>query len=448
MLEQYPMIYFLLHFLSLESYWRFKMQEALLHYIWGQSLLEDTEYIADTGEKIKIIEPGKQNHDGGPDFTNAKIRIDGTLWAGNVEIHIKSSDWQNHGHQNDAAYDNVILHIAENFDNKCFSHSQRRIPTIRLNFSREIEYKYNKLVNSLGLISCSDSLAGLDRSLLSFWYSALAIERLYSKTRIIMNTLSKSGNSWEDAFYIHLARGFGLKINSVPFELMAKSTPLKILLKLSNNLTRLEALLFGQAGFLNCKPVDSYQALLQTEYKFLRNKYRLKNIEVHLWKFLRLRPYNFPTIRLAEFSSLLYNSRNLFSVMLECQNLNQVYEILRYQVSDYWKIHYTFGKESKKKEKFVGPQTIDSIIINVIIPFMFIYGGQKNNEELKDRSVRLLEEIAPENNNIIRKWKTFNIVARHAADSQALLQLTLEYCTKKRCLDCQIGNLILRKIQA
>jgi len=423
------------------------MQEALLHYIWGNSLFDDIEYTADTGEKIKILKPGSHNHDGGPDFTNAKIFIDETLWAGNVEIHIKSSDWQNHGHHNDAAYDNVIIHIAENIDSTCISNSGRWIPSIQLNYNRQIEYKYNKLVNSLGLIGCSDSLGRLDRSLLTFWLSALAIERLYSKTLIIMNTLSNSGNSWEDAFYIHLARSFGLKINSVPFEMLAKSTPLKILLKHCNNLTRLEALIFGQAGFLDGKPVDSYHSLLQKEYRFLKNKYSLKSIEVYLWKFLRLRPFNFPTIRLAEFSSLIFNSKNLFSVTLDCQNSNQLYEIFRYQVSDYWKNHYTFGNASMEKEKFVGHQTIDSIIINVIIPFMFIYGGQKNNQELKERAIRLLEEIVPENNNIIRKWKAFNIEPRHAADSQALLQLSLEYCAKKKCLDCQIGNLILRKIQ-
>jgi hypothetical protein len=270
---------------------------------------------------------------------------------------------------------------------------------------------------------------------------------LYSKTQIIQNTLSTTQNSWEEAFYIHLARSFGLKINSLPFEMMAKSIPLKVLAKHSNNLSQLEALLFGQAGFLDGDPADEYQSKLQTEYLHLKNKYQLKNLEMHLWKFLRLRPSNFPTIRIAEFCSLINNSKSLFSKVLECMNSGQVYELFRYSVSSYWKNHYTFGKKSRQKDKSVGHRFIDSIIINVIIPFMFIYGDHKNIEELKDRAIRLLEEIAPENNNIIRKWKAYNIEARHAADTQALLQLANEYCGNKRCLECQIGNLILRKIK-
>jgi len=203
------------------------MQEALLHYIWGNSLFDDIEYTADTGEKIKILKPGSHNHDGGPDFTNAKIFIDETLWAGNVEIHIKSSDWQNHGHHNDAAYDNVIIHIAENIDSTCISNSGRWIPSIQLNYNRQIEYKYNKLVNSLGLIGCSDSLGRLDRSLLTFWLSALAIERLYSKTLIIMNTLSNSGNSWEDAFYITWQEASVLRLIQSHLKCWQNQHPLK-----------------------------------------------------------------------------------------------------------------------------------------------------------------------------------------------------------------------------
>jgi hypothetical protein len=423
------------------------MQEALLHYIWEQSLFDNTVYTADTGERVKILETGRHNFDGGPDFTNARVAIEGTVWAGNVEIHVKSSDWQNHGHHHNAAYDNVILHVTENTDGVCVTNSGRRIPTIRLIYDRRLEPEYNKLVNYDGLISCADSLGLLNRSILFFWFSALAIERLCSKTQLILNTLSNMQNSWEDAFYVHLARAFGLKVNSVPFEMLAKSLPLKTIAKHSDNQNQLEALMFGQAGFLDSEPADAYHSMLQGEYRFLKNKYRLKSLEVHLWKFFRLRPSNFPTIRLAEFCSLINNAKNLFSIVLECKSTCELYQIFRYRVSDYWKNHYTFGKESQQNEKFVGHQTIDSVIINVVIPFMFIYGGQKNKEELKDRAVRMLEEIRPEDNSIVRKWRAFNIEFKNAADTQAILQLSLEYCGKKKCLNCQIGNLILSKIQ-
>ena len=424
-----------------------KMQEALLHYIWKHSFFDNTEYTADTGEKIKVLETGMHNHDGGPDFTNAKVMIDGTLWAGNVELHIKSSDWQNHGHHKNAAYDNVILHVVEIIDNTCISCSKRQIPSIKLRYNKKIERRYNELICREDLIGCSESLISLNMSLISFWLSALAIERLYSKTQNIQSTLATVQNNWEEAFYIHLARSFGLKINSVPFEMLAKSIPLKILAKHSNDFFQLEALLFGQAGFLEGEPEDEYQSHLASEYLHLKNKYQLKNIEVHVWKFLRLRPSNFPTIRIAEFCSLINNSKSLFSKILECTTVKEVHELFRYSVSGYWKNHYTFGKKSLQKDKFIGNRFIDSISVNVIIPFMFVYGDRKNIEELKDRAIRLLEEIAPENNNIIRKWKNYNIDPRHAADTQALLQLANEYCENKRCLECQIGNLILRKIK-
>ncbi len=422
------------------------MHEALLQYIWKHSLFDDIEYLADTGEKIKVLEKGMHNHDGGPDFANAKIMIDGTLWAGNVEIHVRSSDWNNHGHQNNPAYDNVILHVVSNLDCICRNHLNRRIPCIQLSFDPTLELKYNKLVNCEELISCSKTLKLLNKSILSFWLSALAIERLCSKTKLLLNTFSATQNNWEETFYIQLAQCFGLKINTIPFEMVAKSIPFKLLLRHHENLFQIEALLFGQAGFLKGPCADEYQTKLQNEYNYLKKKYKLKNIEVHLWKFLRLRPPNFPTIRLAELGSLIHYSKALFSKVIECKNANQVYEIFRYPVSDYWKNHYTFGNISLQKEKYLGRQTIDIIIINVIVPFMFKYGEIKNNEDLKDRAIQLLEGIAPEDNFILRKWNTYGIVPRHAADTQALIQLTHEYCENKRCLDCQIGNMSLKSV--
>jgi len=421
------------------------MQEALLQYIWKQSLFEKNDYIADTGETIKILHPGILNTDGGPDFTNAKILIDNTVWAGNVEIHLKSSDWEKHGHNKNGAYNNVILHIANSIDSICTNLKGRRIPSIILKYDISIEHKYRKLLAEEKRIACSGSLPEIDKSLISFWFSALAVERLYEKTDYIKNLLTTTNNNWEETYYIHLSRSFGNKINSIPFELLAKSTPLKILAIHCNNLFQLEALLFGQAGFLEGEARDEYQLKLQDEYKFLKSKYQLKNIDINLWKFLRLRPSNFPTIRLAEFSNLIYKSRSLLSKTLGCNKIEEVQELYDCSVGEYWQNHYLFGKESKHRNKTLGIASINGFIINSIVPFMFVYGDHKNNEELKEHSVRFLEQLPAEKNNISEEWVNYGIKPAHAADSQALLQLTNEYCKHKRCLDCQIGNLILSK---
>jgi len=284
----------------------------------------------------------------------------------------------------------------------------------------------------------------LDKSLISFWLSSLAIERLQAKTESINGLLKNTNNNWEEAFYIAIAKSFGMKVNSLPFEILAKSTPLKILSKIINNKHQIEAVLFGQAGFLEESFNDEYPNQLKKEYAFLRRKYQLKAMKKHLWKFLRLRPSNFPTIRIAEFSSLLYNSRNLFSQTLSCRKPQDIYKLFIARASEYWTKHYTFECESASKVKSVGEKTIDSIIINTIVPFMFIYADNKNMEEYKVKTINLLEQIHPENNRIIKIWNKLDIKCRHAADSQALLQLTKYYCEKKRCLECQIGNLILK----
>lgn len=421
------------------------MQEALLQYIWRNSYFDNKEYLADTNEKIIVLHPGTLNHDGGPDFTNAKIRIDGTIWVGNVEIHLRSSDWERHKHNTNPSYNNVILHVAQNLDSECFNSSNRKIPSISIIPDAGIIEKYQSMINNEDLISCSISLPTLDKSLIKFWLSSLAIERLQEKTKSIIYLLRITNNNWEEAFYIAIAKSFGLKVNEVPFEILAKSTPLKIISKSINNLYQIEALLFGQAGFLEDNFKDEYPRQLKKEYAFLKKKFQLKAMDKHLWKFLRLRPSNFPTIRIAEFSSLLYNSRNLFSKTLQCDNPLEIYDLYSSRASEYWTNHYTFGNESPTKLKSIGRKTIDSIVVNTIVPFVFVYADYKNMEEYKAKIINLLEQIHPENNRIIKIWNKLEVRCRHAADSQALLQLTNCYCSRKRCLECQIGNLILKQ---
>ncbi len=421
------------------------MQEALLQYIWKHSFFKNKEYLSDTNEKIIILNPGIQNHDSGPDFINAKIRIDGTIWVGNVEIHLKSSDWKVHKHNTNPAYDNVILHIAQNIDAECFNTINRKIPCISLIPDNKIIKRYYQFMKEEELIKCFKSIKKLDKSLLSLWLSSLVVERLQYKTDTIKNLLKLSKNSWEEAFYIGIARNLGLKINAVPFEMLAKSIPLKVLTKLSKNTFQIEALLFGQAGFLTIPCRDEYFLNLKKEYEYLNKKYQLKGMQMHLWKFLRLRPSNFPTIRIAEFSSLLSSSSNLFSKTLTCEKPEQIHTLYNSKTSAYWDTHYTFGNESEFKIKSMGAKTIDSIIINTIIPFMFVYAEFKNKEKFKAKALHFLEQISPENNKIIKIWNKLDVICRHAADSQALLQLTNLYCGKKRCLECQIGHLLLKE---
>jgi len=421
------------------------MQEALLQYMWKHSFFENKEYLADTNEKIIILNPGTQNHDSGPDFINAKMRIDGTIWVGNVEIHMKSSDWKAHKHNTNPAYDNVILHIAQNIDAGCFNTINRRIPCISLIPDNKITERYYQLIKEEELIRCFKSIKRLDKSLLSFWLSSLVIERLQNKTDTIKNVLKFAKNNWEEAFYIAIVKNLGLKVNALPFEMLAKTVPLKILTKLRNNTFQIEALLFGQAGFLTISCRDEYFLNLKKEYDYLKRKFQLKGIKMHLWKFLRLRPSNFPTLRIAEFSSLLSGSGNLFSKTLACENPEQIRTLYRSKTSTYWDTHYTFGDESEYKIKSMGDKTIDSMIINTIIPFMFVYAEVKNNDRYKVKALRFLEQIKPENNKIIKIWNKLDVKCRHAADSQALLQLANFYCEKKRCLECQIGHLVLKK---
>ena len=420
------------------------MQETLLHYIWKNSLFDNKEYSADTGEKISIVDTGIHNTDSGPDFTNAKVKINGTLWAGNIEIHKNSSEWTRHMHHQNEAYNNVILHVSLQNDRECINSRGRIIPSIQIHFDPEIEYMYNRLIADHSMIPCHSSLTLLNSSLVCLWLSTLTIERLSAKTAAICNLLKLTKNNWEETFYINLAKSFGLKINALPFELTAKATPIKVVSKHSHNLFELEALLFGQAGLLEDKPLDDYHTLLIGEYRYLQKKYSLKGIESHLWKYLRLRPSNFPTIRIAQFCALIHKSNRLFSITMECGSIEELLETYTCSVSEYWKNHYKFGKEAKHMDKTLGLHAKLSLIINTIIPFMFIYGEHKNLEQLKEKALHLLESIPPESNKIIKKWSEYQVKCRHAGDSQALLQLSNEYCSSKRCLDCQIGNLVLR----
>ncbi len=420
------------------------MKEHFLQHIWKHKLFKQDELYLTNGEKVEVLNPGVQNTNAGPDFFNVRVKIEETIWAGNAEIHLSSSDWFRHGHDKDKAYDNVVLQLVLKNDAEVVRTDGGHIPTAVLPFDKNIYNKYQSLINSYTWIPCQQQFYNIDKTLFKLWGSKLAIERMEHKTDGIIERLKVNKYDWKETFYHFLARNFGLKINAMPFEMLARSLPLKYIAKQKSNLFQIEAMLFGQSGLLKHEKEDEYYQKLKKEYEFLSNKFNLSPIEGHLWKFLRLRPSNFPTIRIAQFASLIFHTSSLFSRMLEMNNIEEYRELFRITASEYWDEHYRFGVVAKKKKKNIGKTAIDVILINTIIPFLFVYGKYKDIENYKEKAVRLLQELPPENNRIIKQWRELGVEADNALDTQALLQLKKEYCDKKRCLDCQIGNLIIR----
>lgn len=419
------------------------MKEDFLHYIWKYGLFQDKNIKTQQGDNLEILNLGVHNFDSGPDFFNAKVKINETVWAGNIEIHLKSSDWYNHNHNIDKAYDNVVLQVVSNHDKDIFRTDGQVIPTLELDFNSGLFKNYNNLIESSNKIACSDSLKYVDSFKLQTWLGKLTVERLEQKAEYIKELLNQTSNSWETAFYFQLARNFGFRLNGDPFEMLAKSLPLSYLAKHKDNIFQLEALLFGQGGFLTDDKGDEYFNKLKNEYQYLKNKFQLKPIERHLWKFLRSRPGNFPTIRIAQFAQLIYGSVSLFSKVIEIKDIEDYYELFIIKPDDYWNNHYVFNKESVIKTKSLGKSAIDIILINTIVPFLFVYGKQKGIGHLQQRALDLLENIKAEKNATVNTWTEMGVKPINAFDTQALIQLTNGYCSQKNCLNCQIGNVII-----
>ena len=421
------------------------MKEEFLHYIWKYRLFNNNSLIADTGDKIEVLNQGTHNFDAGPDFFNAKIKINNTVWAGNVEVHINSSDWFKHHHQNNKAYDNIILQVVYKNDKQVHRKNGEIIPTIELQFDQKLWEKFDSLIGNQSWIACQSDIEAVDSFIIQNWIDKLAIERLGNKSLRIKELLMQNNNSWESAFYQHLAANFGFKLNAMPFELLAKSLPLNYLAKHKNDLSQIEALLFGQAGFLNEPEGDEYYINLRKEYLYLSRKFDLKPMENHLWKFLRSRPGNFPTVRIAQFASLIHKSSALFSKIIETKKIEDLNQLFSAVPSAYWKNHFIFNKESVKKEKNLGKFAADILLINTVVPFLFVYGKAKGIYEIQDRAVELLENIKAENNSIVSQWNKIGIKSLNAYQSQALIQLKNVYCNAKRCLHCPIGNKIINQ---
>ncbi len=429
------------------------MREDLLHFVWRTRRFDFQQLTTTEGAAINIQHFGEHNTHAGPDFHNAKIQIGETLWAGNVEMHLKSSDWNRHKHSNDRAYDNVILHVVLEEDEPIFRdrapnslrESGERIPCLELKkrIDNKLSKTYLKLLHSEHWIPCQHHFFEVSDLKKTLWLDRLLVERLEVKTQAIANRLEQNKNHWEETFYQFLARNFGVKVNNDAFEQLARATPLIHLSKHKNDLFQIEAMLFGQSGLLEKEFEDDYPNHLKKEYQFLKTKYQLEPIAAVNWKFLRLRPANFPTIRIAQFARLIYQSAGLFSKILEIKSVEEVEKLFKLELSDYWKTHYTFDKESPQKSKKLGKTAIHLFIINTIAPFLFLYGKWKKEESFKDKALELLEQLKPEKNSIINGWKDLGLEPESANQTQSLLQLKNEYCNKKRCLECQIGAAIL-----
>jgi len=423
------------------------MKEEFLHYLWRLKRFDLNNLQTTEGETVQIQNSGEHNQDAGPDFLKARIKIGDTLWAGNVEIHLKSSDWLRHNHQNDRAYDNVILHVVLEEDRPVFRATEERLPCLELRkrIPSKLSKIYLKLLNNEYWIPCQHHFFEVGEITKNLWLDRLLVERLEQKTEAIRLSLAQNQNNWEETFYHFLARNFGVKVNAEPFESLAKSLPLLSLAKHKNNLFQIEALLFGQAGLLEKEFEEAYPNRLKKEYLFLKKKHRLSPISPVAWRFLRLRPANFPTIRIAQFATLIYQSLHLFSKILEARDMGGIEKLFEVKLSDYWLTHYVFDKESVKRNKTLGKNTVHLLLINTIVPFLFLYGKLKGKETFKDKALKLLEEVPPESNSTLSKWKELGMLPKSAYQTQALLQLKNNYCKPKQCLKCAIGNAILKE---
>ena len=422
------------------------MSEEFLQFIWQNRLFDKESLVTHTGEKVEVIHVGSRSSNSGPDFVNARVKLGSTIWAGNAEVHLKSSDWFRHGHHEDRAYDNVILHIVRENNAIVRRPDGEEIPTLELAVNPWLESKYEELKSSRTWIACEKDFKVPDEFQFHAWLERLAIERLEQKSARIQSLLAHYSNDWEEAFYCSLSANLGYKINAQPFEMLAKSVPLHLLLRHRDSQLQMEALLFGQAGFLGYTLFDDpYCSALKKEYAFLKQKYSLRPMEPHLWQFLRLRPNGFPTVRIAQLAALVGKTNGLFSKIIEATDLQRIRALFRAEPAPYWATHFQFNKQSVSQVKILGNDTIDSIFINTMTPFLFAYGQTHGSQLHKDRALEYLRQIPSEKNSVVSAWEKLKVAAACAMDSQALLQLKNEYCARHKCLSCQVGMWILQK---
>ncbi|MCC8147011.1 MAG: DUF2851 family protein [Bacteroidales bacterium] len=421
--------------------------ETLLHYVWKHKLYVPGNFQTIEGLSLEIIDPGIHNPNAGPDFFNAKIKLGDKIWAGNIEMHTQSSDWYKHAHDRDPAYNSVILHVVESIDELDINNSAGRlIPQWIIPIPRKIKENYHFLLHSDYSVPCVGRLWEIPEIYLSDWKASLLMERLENKTTQISFLLKKHKNDWNEVLYIILARNFGFGLNNDSFQRLAEGLPLKYILKHRDSILQTEALFLGQAGLLEESIEENpYYSDLQKEYRFLSVKYKLNNLDSFVFKNLRIRPRNFPHIKIVQLAGQIRRYPNMLSPILEMAQLKEFQSLFNMDMNSYWDTHFKFDKNSVFRPKRLGINTINLLIINTVVPILLAYGKQKNIEKHQDTALRLLEEIKPENNFIVNIFRKQGIIIEHAGDSQAIIQLKREYCDKKKCIFCRIGHKLLSK---
>lgn len=416
------------------------MNERLLQFIWqyqhfNKNMLQTTD-----DQPIQVIFPGLPNNNQGPDFLNAKVKIGDTTWAGSIELHINSSDWQLHKHSSDDNYRNVILHVVWN--NDCEPGLAFPALELRTIVSKLLLHKYEEMMRSVKFIPCENSIGRVNDIVVMAWKERMMIERLEQKAQYIESLLVANNRHWEETCWWLLARNFGAKVNSDSFEMMARQLPLKILARHKGRLLKLEALLMGQAGLLKRRVVDEYPVMLQQEYNFLKKKYGFPEnpVAVHL---LRMRPANFPGIRLSQLAAVLEQTLHLFTMILDANEPAEIEKLFQVKASAYWDTHYVFDEKVNAAEKMLGKEMMKNIFINTIVPLLYTYGHSGNGETYKKKALMWMEKTGPETNRITKGFVNMGISNVTAFDSQALIQLKDKYCDQKLCLQCAVGNKIL-----
>lgn len=419
------------------------MTEKLFQYIWQFRYFNQQQLTTIQGDALKIIHPGNFNSNQGPDFLHGRILLEEKVWAGHIELHLQTSDWYKHSHHYDINYHNVILHVVWKND---LAQEKLHLPTLELSprISKLLLDRYSDMMNNSFFVPCEKSLHQVPELIWTSWKDRLLIERLHRKSEYILQLLKENRQSWEDTLWWMLARSFGLKVNEEVFEAVARSLPATLLAKHRHQIHQIESLLFGQAGLLQPDFEEAYPAMLKKEYKFLAGKYGLHPVKEQV-SFLRMRPFNFPSIRLAQLAMLIYRSYHLFSQFKEIKTVNDLRQLLDVTANDYWHYHYCFDEESVYRPKALGNSMIENIIINTIVPLLFAYSIYYKDRILMEKAIQWLEELPAEKNKITKAWHTAGVPTKHACESQALLELKTQYCDKKRCLNCFAGNSILKR---
>ncbi len=425
------------------------IREDLLHFIWRTKRFDVKQLATTNGDKIELLDWGQLNHDAGPDFLNAKIKIGNTIWAGQIEMHLKSSDWNKHNHSSDAAYNNVILHVVYEHDEDIITQSGHNIPCMELKsrIDAPVIQNYRELMSSTARIPCEPLFQHVRELHRDLWLERVLVERLEQKTKFIQQLLSTTKNDWDEVIYIMMARYLGMKVNAEPMQMLAERVPLKILEKHRDQENQVAALLFGASGLLDIAEEDSFVKLLQREWNILKAKYSIEKLPSTIWKRLRLRPANFPSVRIGQLVSLICRESRMMRFIREQNSIQELRALFLIEPNEYWKTHYSLGEASAPRSKKLGKQAVDTILINVVVPLLFQYGRLRNLESMCDRAFDILRELPAENNKITRIFSDLNYPIQNAHSSQAALQLHKSYCLPKKCTNCGIGQRLIQGLQ-